>query len=312
MKQANRLADRAGPRPQRHWDWRAAANFIAGGTGGGLLLFAAAASLAGHEVAPLIFAGMALIAAGLTCVWFEIGHPWRALNVFRHFGSSWMSCEAMIAPLLFGFGALALITGHIAYTVLAGILGAAFLYSQARILGADKGIPAWRHAHCRSFMVGTGLAEGAGALAVYAPLLHSNGPALTAVLLLGLLLVRGFFWKRYVAGLRDEAAPKGTLRILGAMDAPFLTLGHVVPIALVVVALPTAWSGMSETLVIGLVMTAGLLAVGSGWVLKYALITRAAFTQGFTLKHLPVRGRPQAGGPGPATELPYRFEPPRV
>jgi phenylacetyl-CoA:acceptor oxidoreductase subunit 2 len=42
MKPFNpRAVELAAPKQQRNWDWRAAANFICGGAGGGLLLVAA-------------------------------------------------------------------------------------------------------------------------------------------------------------------------------------------------------------------------------------------------------------------------------
>jgi phenylacetyl-CoA:acceptor oxidoreductase subunit 2 len=133
-------ADPMAPKRQHHWDWRAACNFIAGGSGGGLLFFAAAASFLTDDVRALVFAGMALIGAGLVCVWAEIGRPWRALNVFRHLGSSWMSREAAIAPLVFVSGALALFSTQALSPRCSPrrVLGAAFLYSQARMLTADK------------------------------------------------------------------------------------------------------------------------------------------------------------------------------
>jgi phenylacetyl-CoA:acceptor oxidoreductase subunit 2 len=37
-------------------------------------------------------------------VWLEIGRPLRAMNVMRRPGSSWMSREAMVAPLVFALG----------------------------------------------------------------------------------------------------------------------------------------------------------------------------------------------------------------
>jgi phenylacetyl-CoA:acceptor oxidoreductase subunit 2 len=92
-----------------------------------------------------ILLGLVLIGGGLTCVWFEIGRPWRALNVYRHFGSSWMTREAFVALVLFPVGALALLTLQPQLVMLSGILGLVFLYSQARILAANKGIPTWRH-----------------------------------------------------------------------------------------------------------------------------------------------------------------------
>jgi phenylacetyl-CoA:acceptor oxidoreductase 26-kDa subunit len=37
-------------------------------------------------------------------------------------------------------------------------------------------------------------------------------------------------------------------------------------------------------------LLAGLAALATGWQFKVALITRAAYNQGFALPHLPVRG----------------------
>jgi phenylacetyl-CoA:acceptor oxidoreductase subunit 2 len=45
-----------------------------------------------------------------------------------------------------------------------------------------------------------------------------------------------------------------------------------------------------------LAAVAGAVAVAAGWQLKFVLVARAAFNQGFGLPHLPVRG---AGAPGP-------------
>lgn len=83
------------PRLQRNWDSRAAWNFIGGGAGTGLLLVGAAALPSGW---PYFFAGalgFALIGFGLSMVWLEIGRPFRALNVFLHPQTSWMSREAL-------------------------------------------------------------------------------------------------------------------------------------------------------------------------------------------------------------------------
>lgn len=284
----SRAGDRIGPRAQQHWDWRAASNFIGGGAGGGLLLFAAVAHLAGAEVAPLIVAGMALIAAGLFCVWLEIGRPLRALNVYRHLATSWMTREAAVAPLLFAAGAGAVATGQTAWVVVAGLFGAAFAYSQARILSADKGIPAWRHPACRPFVVATGLTEGAGLLALASPLVLPNADIAfgAAVLLLICLLVRVLAWRSYLGGLKRDRVPDGSVRALAAIDRRFVVVGHAIPAALLLVAALVAPLSMFAA------PLAGVLAVGAGWLAKYTLVRRAAWTQGFALKHLPVRGQP--------------------
>ena len=101
-----------GPAPWRQgsWDGRAAGNFIGGGMGGGLIVCAALAMPAdapGPARALLLLTGMALVGLGLLCVWFEIGRPWRALHVYFHPRRSWMSREALVAPLLLATTAIA-------------------------------------------------------------------------------------------------------------------------------------------------------------------------------------------------------------
>ena len=72
-----------GPKPwhQSNWDFRAALNFIFGGTGAGLLVIVPFSGLAGDALRAEIVLGMALIGVGLISVWFEIGRPLRAINV---------------------------------------------------------------------------------------------------------------------------------------------------------------------------------------------------------------------------------------
>ena len=97
------------PQLQTSWDWRAAANFIGGGTGTGLFAVASIGvifsqmSLSPFEGANLTalvavsLLALALVGMGLFCVWLEIGRPWRFLNVFLHAKLSWMTREAIAA-----------------------------------------------------------------------------------------------------------------------------------------------------------------------------------------------------------------------
>lgn len=284
------LPGQPAPRLQQHWDWRAAGNFICGGSGGGLVLFAGLAGLAGVEVRPQLAAGLLLVALGLLCVWFEIGRPWRALNVFRHIRSSWMTREASVALALFGAGVLALYTAHPAAQALAGLCGLAFVYAQARILAADKGIPAWRHARCAPLVLGTGLAEGAGLIATTL----AGGLQIAAAMALVLALcARLLLWRRYLDGLRADRAPAPSVQAFEAIAARMVRVGHLLPAGLallsaagILAGVPGAGSALAA---------AGLLAAGAGWWFKYTLIRRAAFTQGIALKHHPVRGGKPAG-----------------
>ena len=63
---------------QRHWDARAAANFMLGGAGSGLMV---AALFVADPSIPVIIS-LLLVASGLTAVWLEIGRKLRAVHVF--------------------------------------------------------------------------------------------------------------------------------------------------------------------------------------------------------------------------------------
>ena len=292
-KPAKRISDLVSPRQQRNWDWRAAANFIAGGAGGGLLLFNSLASVDPDVIRAAILLGLMLIGGGLTCVWFEIGRPWRALNVYRHFATSWMTREAVVALVLFAAGALAVLTLRPLFVILTGILGLAFLYSQARILAANKGIPTWRHPRSISLMMATGFAEGAGFLACVLALSSAQPTAPVLVGLIALIAIRAFFWKAYLGGLVADGAPEGALKILNGIASRLAIFGHVLPALFVIAAL----AGMPGRA--GLIFVAGIMVVATGWFLKFTLVRRAAFTQGLALMRLPVRG---GGIAGPAAK----------
>lgn len=284
-----RAAELLLPRQQRNWDWRAAANFIAGGAGGSLLLWTALAGFPSGVTRMAILLGLALIGTGLTCVWFEIGRPWRALNVYKHVATSWMTREAMVAAVLFPVGGLALLLAAPILVVMTGALGAVFLYTQARILAANKGIPTWRHPRSVPLMAATGLAEGAGFLICVATLSSQSIGAWGLGGILALIAARVYSWKAYLGGLHADGAPDGAVTVLTDFDRRFVVFGHILP-GLAIVAVLAGVPGPAEVL-----FAAGILMVASGWTMKFTLVRRAAFTQGLALPHLPVRGRGVAG-----------------
>lgn len=285
MSGPQKILDRISPRQQTNWDARAATNFICGGAGGGLLAAIALASVHGEDLRPLVVLALASVGIGLTAVWLEIGRPLRALNVYRNAATSWMTREAMLAPFLFASGAAAVLFKWPAALWIAGLLGFAFVYAQARMLHANKGNPAWRHASCVGMIVATGLAEGAGLLC--AATLYWPGLASFGFLLAALLAVRFLAWRKYLASLRSKGVPAGTLKALDAIDVPFVWLGHAAPAVLGV----AAGSGGPPLLA----ALAGVLAVAAGGWFKYTLVCRAAFTQGFALPRTPSRGGGKAG-----------------
>ncbi|MCP4316106.1 MAG: polysulfide reductase NrfD [Hyphomicrobiales bacterium] len=274
------------PALQLSWDWRAAANFMAGGTGSGLYLAAFFASLSGPSLQPLLLLGLMLVAAGLGCVWLEIGRPWRFLNVFHHPQRSWMTREAMAACGLFALAFPAIIFGSVVLAIGAALCAAAFLYSQARIIERSKGIPAWREPAVVPLIVATGLSEGVGLLAVVLTLAGALPGAvwpLQATLLV-LLAARYFGWRRYRRALNEKGAPTGTIKVLDAATPSFVIAGHALPALLIVLSVVAGFMG---PVLLGL---AGVSVFATGWLFKFVLITRAAFNQGYAIERMPARG----------------------
>lgn len=265
---------------QRHWDWRAACNFVFGGTGGALLALAVLID-GGHAVrSALLLLALALVGAGLGCVWLEIGRPWRALNVFRHPQRSWMTREAFVASATFALAVAGLALGVPALLAASGVGGLAFLYCQARILRAARGVPAWRQQAIVPFVVATGLAEGAG-LAVALLALAGQTPAWLGWLLLGCLMARALAWHQYRAALKSDGAPEPTLALVARLHAPLLVSGTAVPVILLALALTT---GGAVTTVSN--AAAGVFALLAGWAIKFVLVTRAAHLQGYAFGKL--------------------------
>ncbi|TAK67614.1 MAG: phenylacetyl-CoA:acceptor oxidoreductase [Betaproteobacteria bacterium] len=277
--------NRVAPRHQANWDWRAACNFIGGGSGAGVLLFAAIAAAQGAPFRASGLLGLVLVGAGLSFVWLEIGRPFRALNVFLHPHTSWMTREAMVASLLFGAGFAALLLGSVGVFWLAAALGMVFLYCQGRMLFASKGIPAWRQPTIVALIMITGLTEGAGVLAAVLPWVAPELPLRWSLASLFLMLVaRTVVWRSYLNQLAAAGAPAKSLAVYAGFDKPFIFIGNALPALLAVTVLLAGAGAFTSVL-------AGILAVAGGWALKFTVVARAAYNQGFALPLHPVRGR---------------------
>jgi len=283
-----------GPNPwqQAHWDWRAAGNFIGGGAGSGLIVFTALSGAQGAALLALMLGGLALGGLGLLCVWLEIGRPLRALHVFFNPRRSWMSREAIIATLLFPTG-LAASAGVPGFRWAAAALALLFLFTQSRILRAARGIPAWREPLLVPWIIATGLAEGAG-LGTTIDAVHFDGRLVAAApsllwLLAALVLARGLLWLAYRRGLQPHAAGRAK-RALDHAGRVLQILGTALPLGLLLLAGVLTPTAAVATALLAIVAVAGLCAALAGAWVKFALITRAAFNQGFALVRLPVRG----------------------
>lgn len=281
------MSSQFGPNPwqQTSWDWRAAGNFIGGGAGTGLLITGALlASPDAANAGPtrwLLLLGLALVGLGLLCVWLEIGRPLRALHVFFNPYTSWMSREAFVGLLLFPTGLLALLGVGGALWATA-VLALAFLYCQSRMLPAARGIPAWRPRLVTPLMLVTGLAEGC-ALFLLLGLFQGQLPGTLLGLLALLLLARLLIWTLYRSAVNASLAPRARVA-LDRAGRSLLWAGTMAPLLLLGASV---WLPGAQAPLLALAAGGAVLA---GAYLKYTLVTRASFNQGFALAKLPVRG----------------------
>jgi phenylacetyl-CoA:acceptor oxidoreductase 26-kDa subunit len=276
---------------QTFWDHRAAMNFTMGGMTSGLVVIAYLASLAGllpGGALPLINAiAAAGMAVGLFFVFLEIGRKLRFLRVLMRPQSSWMTRETYFVAVFYPVVAADLIWPMAALHLLAALSAAGFLYSQARILQAGKGIPAWRHPQMPMMLVATGLFEGVGLLALIAlidPALFAVGNPLVAAGIV-LALINAAMWRRYMTSATAEGIGPLARGVLTRLTPTLHVVGHALPAALFAIA--WLWgTGPS----VGLVALAGAAAVAGGVMWKFAVITRACHQQGFAVPKMPQRG----------------------
>jgi len=278
------------PALQQHWDWKASANFICGGIGSGLFIFTAVAALRHPHVLPLGWLALTIMALGLATLLLKIGKPLRSIYVLRQPRRSWMTREAWIAAVMFPLGALALWLANLPLALATALLAFGFLFCQAMIMQAAKGIPAWRSIWIVPLLLTTGFAEGGGlflaAVAQFPALTALTYIVAIAVALLALL--RAWVWRSYLTALTIEGAPTKSLAVLDNMRLWLFLGGLALPLALIVagLALPPATQ---------LLALAGLAVMASGGAMKFILVTRASYNQGFALTHTPVRGAGKAG-----------------
>ena len=270
------------PIQQSFWDWRVAANFIFGGTGTGVLVFAFLNLDQGTLFLPTL-GGLGFIALGLFLVWTEIGRPFRFINVLRNPQTSWMSREAWAAGFLFSAGAAALYFGLRPLLGLSAVCAMAFLFSQAKMLMRSRGIPAWREPTILPLILGTGLCEGAAALLIFAQLWSHTFVSLSYVLGT-LILIRALCYWRYTRRLQDSRAPVLVIEQLKSTNVGVYVIGLLFPLILLIAAqfLP----GYQASLLI----FAGLSALFAGWELKFRIVCRMGHVQGIALNRAPTRG----------------------
>ncbi len=282
----------AAPWLQGHWDWRAAMNFIGGGAGAGMMAGAAGVSaLTPAPLWPFVLLALLFVAGGLSMVWWELGRPWRSLNVMFNPRTSWMTREALMVPPLFLSALAAAWWNSSALALLAALFALGFLYCQARMLNGGKGIPVWREPLSVPLLVSTGLVEGLGLMTIASAYLFPYATSGAVNVMLLAVIARSLLWRAYRRRLATRA-PDQANAVLARAHLRLTVIGSIVPFALTIAGLLLADASLV------LFSLAGLSALAGGWMMKFIIVTRAAYTQGYALAHTPERSAGRGGGPG--------------
>lgn len=279
---------------QTFWDYRAAMNFIMGGIGSGLLVITAFAAIDG-KISPdnipwLFTAGGAIIAIGLLFVFMEIGRKERFWYAILRPQSSWMTREVWVVAVLYPLLAANLLWSSPLLWLATGLAGFAFLFCQAQIIYAAKGIPAWRAHFIPALIITTGLTEGAGAsMLALTALGEQKIPTALPMIAALLAAVTAVLWMAYIATAKANRIPPLARRVLLSINE-FVVLWWAVAIAIAlgcVIAAPAA--------IYAAIAGAILIAAGALW--KFSVIVRASYQQGFVLPNAPGRGSGSRAAP---------------
>lgn len=282
---------------QTFWDFRAAMNFILGGMGSGLAFLAMLGhfyqGLPGSALLGIYIMSGIFMAAGLTFVWLEIGRKLRFMHVFYRPHSSWMTREAMVAGLFYAALILDLVWTRQWLHGLIGISALSFLFCQARILYAAKGIPVWRAPLIPWMIVSSGLLEGAG-LYVLCHLFRPDTIILDrGMITLGMILAitSGCLWIAYRLTAKRRGIPPLARRVLNRAGPYVVIAGYAVPL----VGFAALNSFGRASLLIYFLTGMGAVLGGALW--KFIIITRASYQQGFAMPMMPRRGSGNRAAP---------------
>lgn len=301
----DRLSDPANPlngKLQTFWDYRAAMNFIMGGMSAGLVIMATLAHfVSGLSDTALLYltvpAGIGM-AIGLSFVFFEIGRKMRFWRVILRPQSSWMTRETYAVAVFYPALAADVVWPSTPLHLVVALAALAFLYCQAQILYAAKGIPAWRVDLMPAMLIMTALLEGVGLLGIASGLASWRFEASMTFISMwgvGLAILNALLWQRYIAYAKPNGLPPLAREELHKITPSMRLLGHLTPIVL----FGLAWAFSHSMLAI-----AGGFAVFGGIVWKYIVIARASHQQGFAMPKMPQRGSGTRAAPARMDGLP--------
>jgi phenylacetyl-CoA:acceptor oxidoreductase subunit 2 len=270
-------------------------NFTMGGMSSGLVVMATIAhfvsGLSSEALLYLNVAAGAGMGIGLLFVFMEIGRKMRFWRALMRPQSSWMTREVYAVAVFYPALLADLIWPGPFLHLTVAFAALAFLYCQARILHAAKGIPAWRVGLIPTMIVTTGLLEGVGLLGIASGLASWRFEASMAFISTWgalLALASMLIWQRYLAFAKRDGVPPLARAELQKLTPPLRLIGHITPLVLFALA-----AAFSESLL----AIAGVAAIAGGVMWKFTVITRACHQQGFSMPKMPQRGSGERAAP---------------
>ncbi len=291
-----RLSDLENPlvgKLQKFWDWRAAMNWCFGGLSSGaivmLWLWSLVIPIPPQQHALINLALAVLMGAGLFFVFLKIGKKPRFWRAILRPQTSWMTRE-LYAAVFFGLTLLTSLhqpsPSALALTAMAAFL---FLFCQARILYCARGIPNWRAPLIPWMFIATGLLEGVGLIGIIFG--SGNGISALASMAVLLIFVNAGLWMAYRKTARSVGIPPLSRAVINDASTTLHLIGHGLAAALFISCLV-----FSDSSQIWLVM-AGTTTIASGFFMKFTIIVRAGYHQGYALPRLPQRGSNNRAAP---------------
>ncbi len=275
---------------QEFWDWKAAMNWSLGGIGSGFAFIGWLAYLAGDvalTTLPYIQSAAALvIAVGLFFVFLKIGRKLRFWRAVLRPQTSWMTRELYASAVFYPAVLASLVWPEPGIVALAAVAALAFLYCQARILHAARGVPAWRVRLMPPMLVAAGLLDGTALLALAQSLTPTLLPSVSFVALVGIVLalLNAGLWTAYRRGAERHGIGPLARDAIDETTLPLHLVGHAVPVVLFAVAL-AGTAAAPVALGIG-----GVAALAGGAYWKFRVILKASYQQGFAMAKIPRRG----------------------
>jgi len=281
---------------QKFWDWRASMNWCFGGLATGFAITGWLAYLLGAmpaQALTTVYAGAAiLMAIGLFFVSMKIGRPLRAWRAIMRPQTSWMSRELYMAAVFYAAVLAALIWRHPLAFNIAGLAAVAFLICQSKILHMAKGVPAWRAPLVPSMIIATGLLEGFGLVAMGAYFWQPLQAIPTAALGIVLVVINAAIWLSYAKSAKKEGIPPLARQAISRIGLRLHAVGHVLALIFFVIGATSDAGNL-------FLAVAGACAIAGGMLLKYSLIMRAGYQQGYRFGALPQRGSGTRAAPHP-------------